>query len=183
MFILLSRRQASVALRSGLSRPRPSAGTNIGAASSALVSRFRAMPARGQRSKPPPRFFTIGGTRSRGPPVGTLSSRLQRAPRLVLRGSCLRHPLPRLHHRSPRRVPPRAASRVAGFAVDRFAGAADTANRLLSCGSSSPSFSRSSRSRGPSQRVPSPRPATFPSSISSSSNTPAFAPSSAPGTS
>ena len=34
----------------------------------ALVSRSRAMPAGGRRSKPSPRFFTIDGTRLRGPP-------------------------------------------------------------------------------------------------------------------
>ena len=40
----------------------------MGAESSALVSRSRAMPAGGRRSKPSLRFFTIGGTQFRGPP-------------------------------------------------------------------------------------------------------------------
>ena len=39
-----------------------------GAASSALVSRSRAMPVGDRRSKPSPRFSTIGGTRFRSPP-------------------------------------------------------------------------------------------------------------------
>ena len=37
------------------------------AASSALVSRSRAVPAGGRRSKPSPRFFSLGRTRFRGP--------------------------------------------------------------------------------------------------------------------
>ena len=38
-----------------------------GAVSWALVSRSRAVPAGGRRSKPSPRFFAIGGTPFRGP--------------------------------------------------------------------------------------------------------------------
>ena len=48
-----------------MKKPRPSPWH--GATSSALVSRSRAMPAGGRRSKPSPRFFTIDGTRFRGP--------------------------------------------------------------------------------------------------------------------
>ena len=46
-----------------------------GPASSAQVSRSRAMPAGDRRSRPSPRFFAIGGTRFRGPALHPLCRR------------------------------------------------------------------------------------------------------------